>query len=452
MVNSLVPLEQALNRAPAKMAERRAQGVAGNKNFTDGVRDAFPTLSIKGKVFRFRHQGAETAAVDANGYALPYLDVILVDASPYIAKTFYAKGYTEGDLDPPDCWSINSIRPDPSVENKQNPTCLDCPMNQFGSRITEAGKQAKACQDQRRMAITLPHHLTHPEAVPVLTRVPQSSLKNLKVYADLLDRHGLEVNAVITRMSFEPTEAFPKLRFEYQGVLDDTQYDKVLELAEGETARLMLSAPIVEPSSENLDPSQTVRPASNYARPAQAQRPAPAAPQAGNVTPLRPTPQPAPAPAPQPTPAPPPAAAKVEPTPGIMALPDGRFYNPVTQQFCGPDGHPIPEPGAQVDAPMTAVQAELFTKPAGGAPTWTPPAGLPPLGSQPSVPPAAAVDPGAAAASPKRTRRPSTKPLNPANGGEPGPAPAAEHAPAAPQVQAADPALNALLASFLPKS
>jgi hypothetical protein len=82
--------------------------------------------------------------------------VVLVNASPNLAKSYYVKGFVDGDLNPPDCWSLDSLRPDASVVNKINPTCLDCPMNAFGSRVTPDGKAAKACSDARRMAVVLP--------------------------------------------------------------------------------------------------------------------------------------------------------------------------------------------------------------------------------------------------------------------------------------------------------
>ena len=52
MSSNIIPIGQA--RVPAAMRARLQGGVALNKNFSDGVRDAFPMLSIKGKVFRIR--------------------------------------------------------------------------------------------------------------------------------------------------------------------------------------------------------------------------------------------------------------------------------------------------------------------------------------------------------------------------------------------------------------
>lgn len=437
MSNGLIPLEQLQAHLPQRMQERRAQGVALNKNFIEGVREGFPTLSIKGKVFRFRHQGVEQPALDANRKPVSYIDVILVDASPTIAKTYYAKGYVEGDMDPPDCWSLDSVKPDPSVENKVSPTCLNCPMNQFGSRVTDRGSQAKACSDQRRIAITMPHHLDVPAPLVVLSRIPQGSLKNLKSYADQLDRYGVEINAVITRLSFDHTEAFPKLVFEYAGALNDLQYDVVLDLVEGEETRAMLTSPITDAASDNLDSTQTVRTPVQRA----------AAPSA-TVTPIRPAVAPNPltgaqaspglAQAPNPlTTAVPPAQVQTPvqqpathaPAPampgtavgGLVSLGDGRFYNPVTQALCDANGNPL-----------GVVAAPAVTQPAPAPAQAQPvPSFVPPVESTIQAP--APAEPAA----PKRQRRAAGAAATPAAAQQP--------------VQAAPPALDSLLSSLMPK-
>ena len=439
MSNGLIPLEQLQAHLPQRMQERRAQGVALNKNFIEGVREGFPTLSIKGKVFRFRHQGVEQPALDANRKPVSYIDVILVDASPTIAKTYYAKGYVEGDMDPPDCWSLDSVKPDPSVENKVSPTCLNCPMNQFGSRVTDRGSQAKACSDQRRIAITMPHHLDVPAPLVVLSRIPQGSLKNLKAYADQLDRYGVEINAVITRLSFDHTEAFPKLVFEYAGALNDLQYDVVLDLVEGEETRAMLTSPITDAASDNLDSTQTVRtPVQRAApptatvtpiRPAQAPNPLTGAPASPAVA-QAPNPLTAAAPPAQvqtpvqqaPTPTAVPTQAPVMPggsVGGLVSLGDGRFYNPVTQALCDANGNPL----GMTAAPAVTQPAPVQAQP---APSFTPPV-------ESTIEAPAPAEP----APPKRNRRP-------AGGG------AAALAAQQP-VQAAPPALDSLLSSLMPK-
>jgi hypothetical protein len=252
---NLIPIDQAAQMISPHMRARSASGKGLNNNFADGIRDAFPILSIKGKVFRVRVNGEEQALLDPNTrQPLPFLDVVLVNASPQLSKTYYAKGFVDGDLNPPDCWSLDSVTPDRSVANKMAPLCANCPMNAFGSRITDNGKQAKACQDARRVAVIMPHQLDGNEQMLMLLRVPQSSLKNLKVYAHMLERHQMEPGACITRLAFDYQEAFPKLLFNFVSPLNDQQYDKVIDIAEAPNTNLMLAAPDFEvaPSTGSL--------------------------------------------------------------------------------------------------------------------------------------------------------------------------------------------------------
>ena len=162
--------------------------------------------------------------------------MVLVNGSEHLARSYYEKGYEEGDREQPDCWSLNSVKPDPSVPKKINPTCPDCPMNVFGSKITDSGKAAKACQEYRRVAVLMPSHLqndTGKEPLVFMMKVPQASLKNLKKYAENLERLGWEPAACVTSLQFDYEVAYPKLKFEFVDGLNDAEYQEVVELAEG---------------------------------------------------------------------------------------------------------------------------------------------------------------------------------------------------------------------------
>lgn len=335
-MNNLVPINQA--RAPSKVQQRMAAGKGIAHNFSDGIRDAFPVLSIKGKNFSVRMEGQTNPLIDPNtGYAVQFLDVVLANASASIAKSFYVKGFVDGDVDAPDCWSLDGIRPDNSVINKVSLTCQTCPMNAFGSRMTENGKAAKACSDARRVAVVMPHQLDAEAVLTMLLRIPQSSLKNLKQYAQLLERNGFEPNSCITRMSFDIHEAYPKLIFNFVAALNDDQYDRVTEIAEAPMTKSMLEAPDFSETATQAvkqDAGQTHTGVAPMVPQGAVQvGGAPVAQQQAATRPQRATVQQTPVQAQvvQPVQQPQPAAQEAPST--IIKLPDGKMFNTATGQY-----------------------------------------------------------------------------------------------------------------------
>lgn len=247
MTTNIVPIGQQVGALSASMRQRMAAAaLVANKSFTSGVTASYPLLSIRGKEFTFRlPDGREQRHQDQNGIQIPFIDVILVDASPNLAKAYYAKGYDPSEFTRPDCWSLDSVKPDPSAPSIQSPVCGNCIQNQFGSKITDAGKKAKACQDHRRMVVMLPHQVGQDNAALMVMRVPQSSLKNLKAHAEVLGSYGIDTKACITRMSFT-TEAFPQLAFTYVNLLTEDQWDWVQAQADSPKVKGMLMTPDFE--------------------------------------------------------------------------------------------------------------------------------------------------------------------------------------------------------------
>jgi hypothetical protein len=240
---NLVPID--VNTLPTSMRARMLAGSV-NTNFSGGIVDSFPMLSIRGKAFFVRMGGQDYPYIDPNtGLQMNALPVVLVNASKALSKSFYASQYSPmAAMNQPDCWSLDSVRPDASIMNPVNPTCADCPMNKFDSapRRDPNTKSGKACADYRRVAVVLPHQLADADPQMLLLRVPATSLKNLKAFTDHLERFGVDANAVVTRLSFEQTE-FPKLVFDYAGPLTDEQYQRVVQLSASATVQSMLRSP-----------------------------------------------------------------------------------------------------------------------------------------------------------------------------------------------------------------
>lgn len=196
-----------------------------------GVQASFAVVGYKGRAWSLKHRGENTLVRDAKGAPVPTLEIVIVGVAPAVSKIYYQKAYVEGDDNAPDCFSIDGVAPDNASPKKQNDICATCRHNQWGSRVTDAGKRAKSCQDSRRIAIVpLGDILNKTLGGPMLLRVPPTSLPNLASYSDLLERKGADFPYVATVLGFDYAVAYPKLTFEAAGFLNDEQARQVLEV------------------------------------------------------------------------------------------------------------------------------------------------------------------------------------------------------------------------------
>lgn len=225
--------------APSKLFAGKAKA---NDDLAQGVASSFGVISYRGKVWAIKYQGKETPLMRDDGDGpRGSIEVVIAKASSAISKIFYKGGYTDGQNAAPDCWSGNGVTPDSSVQNKVHPTCAGCPMNAWGSRITEAGKQGKACQDLRRLAVVPANDIANEMmGGPMLLRVPAASLKDLKAYGEMLNGYGYPYYAVVTKISFDAKEAYPKFVFSAVRPLEDHEAKEVLAVQKDDrTARLI---------------------------------------------------------------------------------------------------------------------------------------------------------------------------------------------------------------------
>lgn len=248
-MNQIIPVN------PTRRALAPGQWGAATSNFSEGVSDSFPRLSIRGGKFFYRFNGQELPAGGFDQAKGAILDVVLLNASKALAKSYYAKQYA-GETEMPDCWSLDSIKPDPSVVNKVSPLCGNCPMNEFGS--APGGRGGKACSDTRRVVITTAQDLQTANPAMLVVRVPQQSLKNLKNYAELLAHHGYEPFGAVTRMSFDRSTEYPKLQFEFVGPLSEAEYDAAHTVANGEMLRRMLNNPDFDMAASDVNTPEKV--------------------------------------------------------------------------------------------------------------------------------------------------------------------------------------------------
>ena len=217
----------------------------GKSELAQGVRSGFGVISYKGKVWNIAFGGDKAPVMrDAgNGRKEPSssLEVVLVQTSPHVAKTYYEGKWTEGDDSAPDCWSLDGVRPHPQVQRKQCESCALCPKNVWGSKVNDLGNLVKACSDSRRIAVVplgdIPNETF---GGPMLLRVPPASLQNAAKYGRELDKVGFPAHAVATVISFDTSEAYPSLVFEAMRPLTADEFKQVLALRDSEQVKQML--------------------------------------------------------------------------------------------------------------------------------------------------------------------------------------------------------------------
>ena len=292
-------------QVPAHLAARMGQLSALAASLAAGLAtgDSYPRISLKGSRFRIVEGKIETVLDQTK------LNVVIVGANPRLSKTYYAKQWDPTDEPTgPDCFSLDGIGPDASVQNPENSLCASCPMNAWGSKISPNGQQIKACADQKRLAVVAAEDPTGPI---YLLQVTPAALKGLNQYQKELTVRGIPVEVVKTVLSFDTDASFPKLKFGFGGFLEaETQgavdglfgSDQVFEITGEKTnsrpAEVVVAA-VPKPVSVRVveEPAPPVPEATTPKRGFGAAKPAEEAPVLKAVPKAKVAPAPAPAPA-----------------------------------------------------------------------------------------------------------------------------------------------------------
>lgn len=260
----------------------------------DVVRAAqYPTMSIKGKVFTLNKDGVKKLITkpDDPDEVAQSIGVVILRANMG-GKTWYGKGYVEGDASPPDCHSFDGIAPSQHSKNPQAKKCQLCPRHTWKKMTGEDGsvREGRECGDHARLAIAAPDKLED----AMLLRVPAASLKNLREVVKIVNQRKIPYNAVVMKISFDPEASSPLLKFKPIGLLSDADYAKANEVYDAELVRAIVGLdetafePAPEPeapvSADELDAALAARDAANKAAstskaaaPAPAPAPAPVA-------------------------------------------------------------------------------------------------------------------------------------------------------------------------------
>jgi len=167
-------------------------------------------LSIRGGTF-FHHGDA--------------VEVVIVNAAK-VSRAYFANEFDGENTVAPTCWSEDTQRPDPFVDERQANRCLDCKQNIRGS----AG-QGRACRFQQRLAVVFEDNL---EEVYQLM-LPATSIFGktinghmpLQEYAKHLSKHNTKAVSVVTKIYFDKHSVVPKLFFKPIQGLNKEQLETV---------------------------------------------------------------------------------------------------------------------------------------------------------------------------------------------------------------------------------
>ena len=225
-----------------------------------GIKASFAVLTFKGKTWGIRYRGTTMQLLqrDERGAvvgSIPTVDVIVIKSATAISKSFYIEKYKEGDFNQPDCWSTNGIRPDPASPKLQNPTCRGCKWDAFGSRRMDDGRNAKACSDNKRIAVVPAADIKNESfGGPMLLKLPPSAFNQLSELEVQLHMQGYRYYALVMRLSFDHLVAFPKVMFTPIRVLNDHEMTEVLELQKSDVVERILNEELSEVAADPRQP------------------------------------------------------------------------------------------------------------------------------------------------------------------------------------------------------
>lgn len=201
------------------------------------------------------------------------LEVVLVNASPHISRSFYAKSYDpkENSSAPPDCWSSDGERPDATIASPQNQMCMNCPQDIAGS----GPGNTKACRKNRRVAVVLASDLDGD--VYQMTLQSKSIFFDSKKPGDLdhmpfdqytryVGSQGYNLNMLVTEMRFDEDSTVGKLFFRPVKFLDRADWEIAKRQGETKLAKNAVTMTVFQGEPKKLE-APTPAPAAKAAEP-----------------------------------------------------------------------------------------------------------------------------------------------------------------------------------------
>ena len=212
-----------------------------------GGNNSTKRIALGNNKFLLKVNGAEISKTNSDK-----LEVVIVNASKHIARTFYAKAWDpKADAAPPDCWSNDGEKPDATVKEPQHHACIGCPMDIAGSGQGET----KACRKNRRIAVALASDLGGD--VYQMTLQSKSVFYDMKhpgdlehmpfnQYAKYVGTQGYNLNTLVTEMRFDEDSTVGKLFFRPVRFLEKPEWEKAVEQGETTAAKNAITMTVAQ--------------------------------------------------------------------------------------------------------------------------------------------------------------------------------------------------------------
>lgn len=180
------------------------------------------------------------------------MEIVIVNASPNVSRTFYAKAWDpKADSTPPDCWSNDGERPDATVKEPQSPMCMNCPQDIAGS----GQGSTKACRKNRRIAVALAADLNGD--VYQMTLQSKSIFYDAKKPGDLdhmpfdqyvryVGSQGYNLNTLVTEMRFDEDSTVGKLFFRPVRFLEKDEWEVAKKQGETKIAKSAITMTVAQ--------------------------------------------------------------------------------------------------------------------------------------------------------------------------------------------------------------
>ena len=209
-------------------------------------------ISIKGSVFRMMVNGEEIAKNENRS-----MNVVIVNGSPKVSRTFYNSPYDPKNPAPPDCWSVDGVTPDASIETPQAKDCATCPQNIKGSGQGES----RACRFKQRLAVVLADDINggvygiELPATSIFGNSKDINKMGFQQYAKYIGSQGKNINSLVTEMRLDSDSSTPKLTFKPVRYLQQEEWQSAVEFGNSPEAKQAVTMAFTKKESRDALPA-----------------------------------------------------------------------------------------------------------------------------------------------------------------------------------------------------